>query len=91
MKHNDRAVATGVLKGYKKHWNPLVNEAFIQIDIGSTRISVPIDRRQIQFLEKEYSIGDNIDVYHDGTWHIRSRTIDMNEPLLSGDNQSTYL
>jgi hypothetical protein len=88
LHHDSRAVATGIFKGIKKPWNPLVNDAYIRVDIGGTLVKVPIDRRQIPFLEKEYAIGDMIDVYFEGVWRIKSRSIDEN--ILPDDGHSVF-
>ncbi len=82
--------ATGTIKGIKKHWNPLVNDAHILVDIDGTMIKVPIDRRQIPFLEKEYKVGGKVDVYFDGVWCIKSRQIDLNENIFPLDEHSIF-
>jgi hypothetical protein len=51
----------------------------MQVKIDGEIKDVPIDRRQIRFVEKEYRIGDKVNLYYDGIWHIRSRAIDINE------------
>lgn len=90
MYHDPRAVATGIFKGIKKHWNPLVNDANILVNVEGTLIKVPIDRRQVPFLEKEYKIGATIEIYFDGVWRIKSRPIDTNEYVLPIDERSIF-
>jgi len=89
--NNDHpAVATGIFKGIKTHWNPLVNDAYILVDVGGTMIKVPLDRRQLPFLEKEYAVGDTMEIYFDGVWHVKSRPIEGNEYVLPDDLNSIF-
>ncbi len=78
LKNNIRVV-NGVLKGFKMNWNPLITQAYMQVKVNGEIMDVPIDRRQIRFIEKEYRVGDSVNLYYDGAWHIRSRAIDINE------------
>lgn len=82
MKINIKVV-NGVLKGFKMNWNPLITQAYMQVKVSGEIMDVPIDRRQIRFVEKEYHIGDAVNLYYDGAWHIRSRAIDINENFVS--------
>ncbi len=88
---HDRKVVTGVLKGFKKDWNPFTNKAYMQVKVGGRIMDVPVDRRQIRFVEKEYKVGETVDLYYDGAWHFRSRVIDLNEPLLVDTEKSVYV
>jgi hypothetical protein len=87
---NDRKVVNGVLKGFKMNWNPLITQAYMQVKVGGEIMDVPIDRRQIRFVEKEYRIGDAVNLYYDGAWHIRSRAIDINENFVHKE-QSVFV
>lgn len=89
MGHNGKVV-TGVLKGFKKNWNPFANQAYMQVRVGGRIMEVAIDRRQIQFVEKEYRVGDTVDLYYDGEWHFKSRIIDLNEPTSLSVEKSVF-
>ncbi len=90
MGHNEKVV-TGVLKGFKKNWNPFANQAHMQVKVGARVVEVPIDRRQIPFVEKEYGVGDMVELYYEGGWHFRSREIDLNEPTSFSLEKSVYI
>lgn len=36
-------------------------------------IRIPVDQRQVKFIQKEYPVGDTVELEYDGCWHIMSR------------------
>jgi hypothetical protein len=91
MEYNTTEVAVGLLKGFKKDWNPFIREAYMQVDVKGKIFNLPIDRRQIRFVEKEYQVGSMVELHYDGVWHINSRTLTMNEPVTVDRDRSVYL
>jgi hypothetical protein len=86
-----RDTAIGKLKGFKINWNPFNKDAYMQVDVEGTIFNVPIDRRQIRFILKEYQVGENMVIRYNGTWHYTSRTLEMNEPIIVDEERSVYI
>ncbi len=91
MGHDIKKIATGLLRGFRKNWNPLVKNAFMEVEVDGRMLYVPIDIRQIRFVEKEFQVGDEVNLYNDGEWHFKSRTIEKHEHILVNAEKSIYL
>jgi hypothetical protein len=67
--------ASGTLAGFTSRWNPLARRVYVLIKINNKTIKVPIDHRQLKFIQNEYAVGSNVELqFYDGDWHVMSRT-----------------
>ncbi len=78
---NEKAstVETGILLKYNNQWNPLKWEIDVLVKVQDKVLSIPIDRRQKRFIEKEYPAGSTVELDHKDKWHIKSRDVTSNE------------
>ncbi len=65
----------GVLLKYSQSRNPFKREADVVVMVKDKTVTIPIDVRQRRFVEKEYPVGSEVELFYDGNWHINSRTI----------------
>jgi hypothetical protein len=49
--------ASGIFSGFTSRWNPLTRIVHALVKVDEDTIKVPIDHRQIMFIQKEYDIG----------------------------------
>lgn len=66
------SVIRGEVAGYVRGWIPL-SMAHMVVKINRDVVKIPVDQRQVQFIQKEYPIGNMVDLEFNGCWHIRSR------------------
>ncbi len=65
-------VIKGEVTGYKHGWIPM-SPAHVVVKTRNDMIQIPVDQRQVKFIQKEYPVGDTVELEYDGCWHIRSR------------------
>jgi len=53
-------------------------------------ISIPIDIRQKRFIEKEYPVGSEVELFYDGSWHINSKPSYLESRLFFGNDDTVY-
>lgn len=71
---NEAGRASGVLAGFTGRWNPLTTIVYMLVKVNDKTIKVPIDHRQVRFIQKEYDIGGKIELqFYGGDWHVMSQ------------------
>ncbi len=83
-------VATGMVISYSNQWNPFIWEVNVLVRVNGKMISVPIDRRQRRFIEREHPIGSMVELEHTDKWRIKSREIVFDEFLSTIHDFSDY-
>ncbi len=71
-KHSKSAIF-GQVTGYASGWNPLSHKAYMVVNVGGETLHVPVDHRQIRFMELEHPVGGTVELDYDQGWHIKSR------------------
>ncbi len=66
------SIVKGEVAGYKRGWTPL-SPAHLVVKAGGDILRIPVDQRQVRFIQKEYPVGDTVELEYDGNWHIISR------------------
>lgn len=79
----------GILLKYSQSRNPFKREADVVVMVKDKTISIPIDVRQKRFVEKEYPVGSEVELFYDGNWHINSKPV-YNGTKISFDNGTVY-
>ena len=68
--------AMGRLMGFTKHWNPFKNEIFALVELESEVIKLPIDYRQLKYVQKEHPVNSLVPLtYSEDRWQISSDTV----------------
>jgi hypothetical protein len=63
----------GILVGFTKRWNPLSTEIFARVEVDDQVISVPIDYRQKNIIQREHPIYSIVPlIFKEGKWEITS-------------------
>jgi hypothetical protein len=65
----------GELIRYKDKLNPLSTVTYVFVRVNDKIIQIPIDYRQMRFIEKEYPVGSDVEMRFDGNWHIQSQPL----------------
>jgi hypothetical protein len=63
----------GKVIGYTRPLNPFTMMARAIIKINNRVIRIPVDYRQVKFIEREYPVGSIVVLEYDGSWCIRSQ------------------
>jgi hypothetical protein len=71
----DEIAYTGEMIGYTSRWNIFSNSIKAIVNIEGKARKIPIDNRQIKFLQKEYPPGSMVTVGFNGTWYIKSQPV----------------
>jgi hypothetical protein len=80
----------GKLIGFTKHWNPFNSEVFARVEIDYTVVNVPVDYRQLKFIQKEHPLNSLVPVvFNEGKWQITSRTL-ASEQKFYGDSSTVF-
>lgn len=66
------SIIKGEVAGYKHGWIPM-SPAHMVVKTSGDMIKIPVDQRQVKFIQKEYPVGDTVELEYDGCWHIMSR------------------
>ncbi len=70
-------ITFGEIARYPKRLLPISRSTHIVVRIGREIVDVPVDYRQIKFIEKEHPVGSIVELEYDGGWHIRSHTVPL--------------
>jgi hypothetical protein len=70
-------ITFGEIARYPKRIIPLSRSTHIVVRIGREMVDVPIDNRQIKFIEKEHPVGSIVELEYDSGWRIRSHTMPL--------------
>ncbi len=66
--------AHGILTGITSRWNPLSRTVHMLVKVNGNTIRVPIDHRQVKYMQKEHNIGSEVELhFYEGGWHVVSR------------------
>lgn len=66
----------GKLKGFSKHWNPFRNEVFALVEVDSEVMNIPVDYRQLKFIQKEHPLNSLVPLtFNEDRWKIGSSTV----------------
>ncbi len=65
-------ITFGEIASYPKRLLPLSRSTHIVVRIGREMVDVPVDNRQIKFIEKEHPVGSIVELEYDSCWRIRS-------------------
>lgn len=65
-------MVTGELIAYKERSNPFTTRMYAMVKIDKTILKIPMDHRQKLYIQKEYPVGSEVDLWFDGIWSIRS-------------------
>ena len=68
------SIVKGEVAGYTRGWIPM-SPAHLVVKAGREMIKIPVDQRQVRFIQKEYPVGDSIELEYDGCWHIVSHEV----------------
>ncbi len=71
----------GELVGYRPRLHPLTMLAHVLVKVNNKIIKIPIDYRQVHFVQKEYPIGSNVELEFNGQWKIRSRQAPIDQDI----------
>jgi hypothetical protein len=73
-------VAVGEIIGYGRVFNPFNKKSRVIVKANERIIRVPVDYRQIKYIENEHRIGDKVAVgFYGGEWHIGSPPAALND------------
>ncbi|HTY89826.1 MAG TPA: hypothetical protein VMC84_01485 [Methanocella sp.] len=76
-------VIHGRVAGYATGWISISSLAHIVVKVGHDTIRIPIDQRQIKFIQKEHPVGDIVELEYNGGWHILSRATPMDNDIIT--------
>jgi hypothetical protein len=79
----------GEVVGYIPWLNPFSMMARMVVRINDKTVRIPIDHRQVKFIEKEYPAGSMVMLEFDGCWRIRSHMAPV-EFTMDGMSESVY-
>jgi len=66
-------MATGKVLRYSRGLNIFSSKAVAMVDVEGQIIRVPVDVRQLEFLQRGYPPGNDIAMaFYDGKWHLIS-------------------
>lgn len=65
-------ITFGEIARYPKRLLPISRSTHIVVKIGREMVDVPVDNRQIKFIEKEHPVGSIVELEYDSGWRIRS-------------------
>ena len=79
----------GEVVGFTPRLNPFSMMAKMIVRVNDRTISIPVDRRQVKFIENEYPAGSMVILEYDGRWRVRSQKA-PGEYVLDGMARSVY-
>jgi hypothetical protein len=83
-------VACGILVGYTSRWNPFTTKVNVLINVNGKVMKIPIDYRQLKFVQKEYAVGSKVEIEsYEGNWRIKSEPEPINKFYL--DEGATFI
>lgn len=77
---------SGILVGFTRRWNPLATKVNVLVKVDKRVVKLPIDCRQIKFIQCENAIGDMVEMeFYEGCWHIKSQRVSEEKFVLFPD------
>jgi len=65
-------ITLGEIARYPKRLLSLSRITHIAVRVGQEIVDVPVDNRQVRFIEKEHPVGSIVELEYDSVWRIRS-------------------
>ncbi len=73
INNNIPNTAIGEVVSYNRRLNPFSKIADVLVKVNDQKIQIPVDHRQVRFIEKEYPEGSKVTLEFDGRWTICSQ------------------
>lgn len=80
----------GEVIGYSSGWHYISTKPRVIVKVGSKTIRIPVDKRQVRFVAKEYPKGSKAELKFDNGWCIQSQ-IAPSEVSLPVQAQDVFL